>query len=163
MLRSPTYLPTQTSAIPHGGATRDFLHHSDVFTILQTVCHIHNSKYSLKQFSVSRMDSMRLESQKTWCPIDCIIIVVPTPTDNIQSLAQSITLDSWYLLTILNLLVVELLCLPHSTPSQLLQNSVACIDCTRYSPARRLYRFHSLHWAYWAFLSHLLWWLAQLY
>lgn len=29
------------------------------------------------------MDSMRLESQKTWCPIDYIIMIVSTPTDNI--------------------------------------------------------------------------------
>lgn len=56
-------------------------HHTDVFTLLQTVCYIQNNKYSLKQFSVSRMGSMTLESQKTWCPIDYII--VSTPTDHI--------------------------------------------------------------------------------
>lgn len=57
------------------------------------------------------MDSMRLESQKTWCPTDDIIII-STPIDNIQSLFQLITLGSSYLLTILNPLAVELLFVP---------------------------------------------------
>lgn len=101
-----------------------------------------NNKYSLKQFSVSRTGSMRFESQKTWCPIDYILIISTISLLNIQSLFQLITLGSSYLLTMLNLLDVELFCLSHSTPSQWLHNTIAHIDCTSYFPS---------HWLYWFF------------
>lgn len=82
----------------------------------ETVWFMCSNKYSLKQFSVSRSGNMRFESQKTWCPIDNTL-VISTALTNIQSLFQLITLGSSYLLSILNLLDVELFCFSHSTPS----------------------------------------------
>lgn len=72
LTRAPrTHLPDRMdkSSLPLWSILALLLLHSNVLTLLQTVCCVCNSSYFLKQFSASRMGSVRLESQNTFCPL----------------------------------------------------------------------------------------------
>lgn len=130
----PDHMDTRNS--PQRSSLALLLLPSNTLTLLQTVCYIHNNRYTWKQFAVSRMDSTRLESQNTSWPLILSLSLPPHPLTIFSHFSNW----SHRVLRIYWLLVVELFSLSHSTPSHELPNNTACIDCIRYSLS------HQLHW-----------------
>lgn len=76
-----THLPDlmDTCNSPQWSSLALLLLPSNTLTLLQTDCYIHNNRYTWKQFSMSRMDSMRLESHNTLWPLILSLSLPPHP------------------------------------------------------------------------------------